>query len=136
MTTIYLLRHAESVFDPSRPEADWELSSKGEAAARDWVPRLGLLGITKIVSSPYLRCRRTVAPFAGVSGLEVEIYADLRERNLGGFIEDPSDFFATMERLWNDRELRYLSGETGAEVTNRIYETLGELARHHAGETL
>ncbi|TNE58046.1 MAG: histidine phosphatase family protein [Alphaproteobacteria bacterium] len=136
MTTLYLLRHAESIFDPAIPESDWILSENGEAAAHRWVPRLKTLGVTRIYSSPFLRCQNTVAPFAAASGIVVELHPDLRERNLGGFIEDPSDFFATMERLWNDRELRYLSGETGAEVTNRIYETLGELARHHAGETL
>jgi broad specificity phosphatase PhoE len=53
-TCFYLMRHAESAPDRSLLEADWPLSLRGEVQAEGLVPILRSLGVTWIVTSPYL----------------------------------------------------------------------------------
>jgi 8-oxo-dGTP diphosphatase len=71
---VFLVRHAEAG-DRHRWEGADEgrpLTARGEAQAEALVARLGKLQITRILSSPYLRCTRTVAPLAADRGLDVE----------------------------------------------------------------
>ena len=72
--TIYLVRHAKAGSrkawtgdDELRP-----LSKAGRAQARALAKRLAADGITRIFSSPYVRCRQTVEPLAERSGVPVE----------------------------------------------------------------
>jgi 8-oxo-dGTP diphosphatase len=72
--TIFLVRHAKagsrrawSGDDELRP-----LSKRGRAQARAVAKRLAGEGVTRIVSSPFVRCVETVAPLADKLGVEVE----------------------------------------------------------------
>jgi len=72
---VYLVRHAKagsrSRFrgpdDSQRP-----LTDAGHAQASAIAARLTPLGITRLLSSPYARCRETLAPLAASLGIEVE----------------------------------------------------------------
>jgi 8-oxo-dGTP diphosphatase len=79
--TIYLVRHAKagsrkawSGDDALRP-----LSKAGRAQARAIAKSLAKADITRIVSSPYVRCRETVEPLAERLGLEVTPADELAE---------------------------------------------------------
>jgi 8-oxo-dGTP diphosphatase len=72
--TIFLVRHAKagsrrnwSGDDEVRP-----LSKPGRAQARALATRLADAGVTRIVSSPFVRCVETVAPLGDRLGVEVE----------------------------------------------------------------
>ncbi len=79
--TVYLVRHAKAGSrrqwkgdDELRP-----LSKAGRAQARALAKRLSGAGVTRIVSSPYVRCRETVEPLAERTGVELEVSDALAE---------------------------------------------------------
>ena len=79
--TVYLVRHAKAGSrkawtsdDELRP-----LSKAGKAQARALAKRLAGEGITRVFSSPYVRCRQTVEPLAERIGVPVEPSDALRE---------------------------------------------------------
>lgn len=79
--TVYVVRHAKAGSrrhwkgdDDLRP-----LSKTGRAQARAVAKRLAGAGVTRIVSSPYVRCRETVEPLAARTGVELELSDALAE---------------------------------------------------------
>lgn len=79
--SVYLVRHAKagdrdewSGTDHLRP-----LSRKGRTQAEGLVEHLGAKGVTRILSSSYLRCVQTVEPLARQLDLKVEEHDDLVE---------------------------------------------------------
>ena len=78
---VLLVRHAKAgdrdkwkAPDDLRP-----LTPKGEVQAESLVATLAAFDVTRILSSPYLRCTQTVAPLAAARGLAVEPCDDLAE---------------------------------------------------------
>jgi phosphohistidine phosphatase SixA len=72
--TSVLLRHASAGH-----RTDWEhddtgrpLDARGLRQSADLIDILRPLGISRVVSSPYVRCVQTVEPLAAALGLEVE----------------------------------------------------------------
>jgi phosphohistidine phosphatase SixA len=79
MTLCYLIRHAHAgkrgtVDDDLRP-----LSERGVAQAEAIATSLSGSGITRIVSSPFVRCVETVTPVAAALGIEIGIDERLAE---------------------------------------------------------
>jgi 8-oxo-dGTP diphosphatase len=79
--TVYLVRHAKAGSrkawtgdDELRP-----LSKAGKAQARALTKRLAGEGITRVFSSPYVRCHQTVEPLAERIGVPVDPSDALRE---------------------------------------------------------
>jgi phosphohistidine phosphatase SixA len=87
--TLFLVRHAQAgsragwsgTNDELRP-----LIAGGRYQSADLVGLLGEMGITEIRSSPYRRCRETVAPLAAALGLEVIVDERLAEGPADGAI--------------------------------------------------
>ncbi len=78
---VLLVRHAKAG-DPEEWDAPDDLrplTAKGEAQAEALVTTLGRYDVTRVLSSPYLRCSQTVAPLAAAHGLAVEPSDDLAE---------------------------------------------------------
>ena len=78
---VLLVRHANAgdrdkwdAPDDLRP-----LTAKGEAQADGLVGALASLAVTRVLSSPYLRCSQTVSPLAAARGLTVEPCDELAE---------------------------------------------------------
>jgi broad specificity phosphatase PhoE len=76
-----LLRHARA-----GKRREWKgddllrpLDEKGRGQAQRLVAELAPLGVTRIVSSPYVRCTQTVDPLAAQLGLPVETDGRLAE---------------------------------------------------------
>jgi len=77
----YVVRHADAgkrgaVADEERP-----LSRRGRAQAEHIAATLADLGITRLLSSPYLRCTETLEPLAARVDLDIEVHDDLAEGN-------------------------------------------------------
>lgn len=72
MNTVFLLRHAHAGTRGPIDDERRALSKRGHAQARGIAAALGATGVTRILSSPYVRCVETVTPLAARVGLHVE----------------------------------------------------------------
>lgn len=79
--TLYLVRHADAKSRTNWPDDDElrPLSKKGEAQANALVDQLEGARIRRILSSPAVRCSKTVAPLAAAHGTPVEHLDELLE---------------------------------------------------------
>lgn len=134
MTTIYLIRHAQSLPHPDQAEPDWPLSALGENQARGLVAVLQPLGIRRLYSSPYRRSRDTLAPFADAAGIAVVLDEGLRERRIAaGWI---SDFRDMWRRSWGDFSYALEGGESSWTCRHRISSAVEAIIARHPGETI
>jgi 8-oxo-dGTP diphosphatase len=71
--TVVVIRHAqaENRLKWTKPDGLRPLTAEGRARARGAVPLLAALGIRRVVSSPWRRCRSTISPFAHRARLAV-----------------------------------------------------------------
>jgi broad specificity phosphatase PhoE len=79
--TVLLVRHAVAMRRRDWTEADHlrPLTPKGIAQAEGLVDLLGTFDVTRIFSSPYVRCVQTVQPLAAKLGVAVEEIEELAE---------------------------------------------------------
>ena len=78
---VLLVRHAKAG-DRDNWDGPGDLrpvTPKGETQAEGLVAALAGFDVTRVLSSPYLRCSQTVAPLAAAHGLAVEPCDDLAE---------------------------------------------------------
>jgi broad specificity phosphatase PhoE len=115
--TIHLVRHAKagsrkawSGDDALRP-----LSKAGRTQARAVAKSLADAGITRIVSSPFVRCRETIEPLAQRLGIEVTLSDALAE---GASL---TDALRLVEKLSDENVVLCSHGDV-----------IGELLRHYA----
>lgn len=85
---VLLVRHgaARSRDTWKRGEATRPLTAAGERQAKALVPLLSAFGAEEVVTSPWARCRNTVAPYAKASGAELVEAPQLTE---AGAKDDP-----------------------------------------------
>ena len=78
---VYLVRHADAGtrHEWHQPDDLRPLTERGERQAAGVVELLGDRPITRILSSPAMRCRKTIEPLAAHLGVEVELHAALLE---------------------------------------------------------
>jgi 2,3-bisphosphoglycerate-dependent phosphoglycerate mutase len=121
MTALYLVRHAHSDWTPdeSRP-----LSPIGMKDAQSVARTLVKFPITQIVSSPYLRARQTIEPYAERAGLKILEDHRLRERHLGDI--GHTSFKDAIKRTWLDPDFAYPEGESIHQAQSRALEALAE----------
>lgn len=133
-TTVYLIRHAQSHPSAQIAHSEWPLSERGKDQAERLAELLLPLGIERLVSSPFTRCRQTITPFAERVGLEVAVHDELRERHLGiGFDED---FWAIWRASWEDFDFARPGFETSREAQRRFAEAMAVILSKHAGKTI
>jgi 8-oxo-dGTP diphosphatase len=78
--SLFLVRHAQAGHRSYGPQDESRtLSEGGEAQAQALVTALGDTTVTRLLSSPYARCRQTLGPLAVATGLDVEPTACLAE---------------------------------------------------------
>ena len=79
--TVYLVRHASAgSADHTNPDdLDRPLDAIGIVQARTIADLLASEPLTKLVSSPAVRCTQTLGPLAASLGLEIELAPDLVE---------------------------------------------------------
>ena len=78
---VHIVRHG-AAGDRSKwsgPDAERPLTTKGERQAEELAKRLASLGVERILSSPYVRCRQSVEPLARLTGIDIESHTGLAE---------------------------------------------------------
>jgi 2,3-bisphosphoglycerate-dependent phosphoglycerate mutase len=136
MTTLILVRHAQSAPDPALPERDWPLSEAGRRQASDLTDALAELGVDALASSPYLRAVETLRPYAESAGLAISLDEDLRERALGGWLPNPADVEEAVRRMHADLDFKLEGGESGHVCIARFEAALGRVAAANPGRTV
>lgn len=88
MTTLYLVRHGETVDNANRimqGQTQGELTERGREQAREVAARMAAVHIDAFVSSDLRRAVDTCRIIAGPHGMDVLTTPLLRERDWGGF---------------------------------------------------
>ena len=134
LTTLYLIRHAQSLPYPHLAEPDWALSPRGEDQARELVRILQPLGIRHLYCSPYRRCRATLAPFAREAEIDVVLDPGLRERRIAAVWM--SDFRDVWRSSWADFSYQVEGGESSWTCRERIAAAVEAIVARHPGETI
>jgi 2,3-bisphosphoglycerate-dependent phosphoglycerate mutase len=132
-STLYLVRHAQSMPRDSEPCSDWRLSPVGLRQAGQLAGLLAPLGIRRVCSSPFTRSLQTAAPFAREQALAVAVLDDLRERVLAtgpGY-----DLDELWRKSWDDFDFALPGHETSAAAQRRFCRALQLIAQATAGTT-
>ena len=146
--TVILLRHGRSTSNTAHVLAGRsdgvDLDDRGREQADALVSRIGAAPIRALVSSPLLRCTRTLEPLSTALGLTPEIderltevdYGDWTGRKLGELVKEP---------LWKVVQAQpsaavFPGGEGLAQVQGRAVTAVREhdrrLADQHGGDVL
>lgn len=133
MTKVYFVRHAQSD-NTVRDSRSRPLTDEGKNDTRSVAELLKSRNVGFIASSPYIRAIDTVGLYSLWTGLNVNIYEDLRERNAGGWHDDR--FFDFIERQWADFDYHIEDGESLREVQERNIQVLIKLLSEHEGENI
>jgi 2,3-bisphosphoglycerate-dependent phosphoglycerate mutase len=119
---LILIRHCQSA--GQEPEAP--LTEAGALAAVRLAERLALLAPDAVYSSPYLRARRTVQPFADRAGLSISEDHRLHERVLSP--TPLKDWLDHVRRSYDDPEHRAApGGESFREARARGLAALADI---------
>ena len=146
--TVILLRHGRSTSNTAHVLAGRsegvDLDDKGRQQAAELVDRIGELPIRAVVSSPLLRCRRTIEPLADALGIEPILddrfsevdYGEWTGRKLADLVKEP---------LWGVVQAHpsaavFPGGEGLAQVQARAVAAVRDhdtrLAEQHGGDAL
>ncbi len=136
MTTLVMVRHAQSAPDPALPERDWPLSENGRRQAAELAVALAALGVDALASSPYIRAIDTLRPYADAAGLQIAVDEDLRERALGGWMPDVADVEAAVRKMHADLDFQLEGGESGRACVARFEAALARIVAAHPGRTI
>ncbi|THF71959.1 histidine phosphatase family protein [Deinococcus sp. Arct2-2] len=126
--TLLLIRHAKAA--GQAPDAP--LTPEGRDQAAQLAETLAGLGITRIVSSPWVRGVDTAQPLAERLGLPVQTDERLTERVLSG--TESTDWPERLRESFSDDRLTLPGGESGHTARTRILAAL-EDARDPVGMT-
>jgi probable phosphomutase (TIGR03848 family) len=146
--TVILLRHGRSISNTAHILAGRsegvDLDDTGRKQAAELIDRIGELPIRAVVSSPLLRCRRTVEPLTDALGLELVIDERLSEVDYGEWTGRKIADLAK-EPLWavvqaHPSAAVFPGGEGLAQVQSRAVAAVREhdrrLAEQHGRDTL
>ncbi|MBO0428928.1 histidine phosphatase family protein [Vagococcus fluvialis] len=125
MKNIYFVRHSLRDFT-IRDDKSVPLTSDGKNLARKLVPFFLDKNIEKIYTSPYLRAVQTIEPVASELNIKPIQIEDLRERNVGKWVENFSEF---SRNQWNDFDFKLENGESLNEVKNRMLATFDNILK-------
>lgn len=120
---VLLIRHCQST--GQAPDAP--LTASGTQAAVALAGRLRDLGVDAIYSSPFVRARQTLAPFASERSLAATIDDRLAERRLS---DAPlADWLDHIRKSFDDLDYAAPGGESLREAQFRGLAALAEIAR-------
>lgn len=134
MTTLYLIRHAQSLVSPDVHHTDWPLSDTGSRQADALIHLLTPLDIAHLYSSPFPRCRDTIGPFADHHEIAPNFVEDLRERLFShGFVPD---FHKLWSRSWADFHFALPGCESSHMAQQRFVTAVAGIADTHPSENV
>ncbi len=118
---LLLIRHCQA--SGQAPEA--ALTDTGQEQAAELARFLTDLPVDLIVSSSYMRARQTIAPFATLKGLTVQLDERLVERTLAP--GPVANWRQLIRDSFDDLDFHVPGGESGREVQERGWAALDEL---------
>lgn len=121
MKNIYVVRHGKA--EGQAPEAP--LTGTGIEEANRLAEFLAIHRIDYIVSSPYERAYRTIAPLADQLGIDIVVDERLVERVLSG--SNHPEWREMLRRTYDDLELCYEGGESGNSAMSRAVSVVEEV---------
>jgi 2,3-bisphosphoglycerate-dependent phosphoglycerate mutase len=132
LTTVYLVRHAESIYTPD--ELSRPISDKAKVDVDRLKEGFESIRLDKVFSSPYRRAIQTVERLALDRNLEVEIVEEIKERrkSLGKL----DNFFENVKKLWDDPSYKFDGGESNLEGQARGIKALKRLLVENEGKTI
>lgn len=135
-TTVLMIRHAESPFIFGK-ERTRGLSKKGKEDASAITTVLHSFNIDVIVSSPYTRAIQTIQGLADDHMLEIHIIEGLREKQLKGAYQLPTEEIdEAIKKSFQDLDYCLEGGESSRNVQNRAIPEIIHLLEKYAGQTI
>lgn len=132
---IYYLRHAQSKLEPIKDTAEWSLSDLGYQQAERVAAILSQTSFKKIYSSPYLRCRETIAPYCRVNNLDYYCLDRLKERQLLP-VYSRKNYQEVHRKSWIYFDFALPGCESSKSAQSRITSTLEDIAQQHLGSRI
>ena len=111
---IYVIRHCSA--EGQAPDAD--LTADGVVQAENLVKLFEEVEVDQIISSPFVRARRSAEPLAEAKSIHIEQDSRLSERVLSS--HDLKDWLVKLEKTYSDFHLKYEGGESSSEAMVRI----------------
>jgi len=116
MKYIYFVRHSIRDFTV-REDREVPLTEEGVMLANDLKSFFLNKNITNIYTSPYIRAVQTIEPTANLLKINMVLEDNLRERTVGTWVDNFSDFSLNQ---WNNFEYKLENGESLNEVQQRM----------------
>ncbi len=132
MTTLYLIRHAQSD-NTNRNQMLRPLTEKGQEGAQTVAKVLKSIPIQAIYASTYLRTQQTLQPLADQLGLKIVPIYDLRERELQEEVFQ-GDFDQYMAQQWSNFDFAAPESESLRTVQQRNLKALRSILRMHPNQ--
>lgn len=129
LKTLYLIRHCKA----SGQAADAALTAAGEIQAEQLAYLLADRGIERIISSPFVRARRSIEPLAARLELPIEEDERLAERVLAS--ADMPDWLDLLRATFDDFDLSFAGGESNRVAMARGVAVIDEALAHPAATT-
>ena len=123
--TIYCVRHCAA----TGQEPDAPLSEEGRAQAETLTDWFADKEIDLIVSSPYLRATRTIAPLVQRRKIELKLDSRLKERVFSA--ELLTDWRERLRASYEDADLCFSGGESSRTATGRAVYALTPLLKNN-----
>lgn len=131
MRKIYFVRH--SVRDAKiKDDYSAPLTIEGKQLAHDLVGYFVDKNIKAIYSSPYQRALQTIEPTATTLGIEINLNAELRERQTN----DQIDWQNHLEKLWQNFYFKTVGEESLATVQQRMKTAFYQIIDESSGEII
>lgn len=148
MTLLYLIRHGATRQNQARPVVlqgngtDGPLSETGQTQAAGVARVLSQKGLSSVYASPMRRAQETAAVIAKPHGLSVRTVAELHEVDVGAWegrswsqiMQEEPDEYARF--IADPGRIPYRSGESYADVLNRVKPAVTALCGKHQGESI
>lgn len=126
MRYIYFVRHSIRDFT-IREDRKVPLTTEGMELANELKSFFINKNISAIYTSPYLRAVQTVKPTSELLGIKMILQEELRERSVGTWVDNFSDFSLNQ---WNNFDFKLESGESLNEVQKRMKVIYNEILSH------
>ncbi|MCA1056566.1 histidine phosphatase family protein [Rossellomorea aquimaris] len=131
-TQVYFVRHAHSDYTPD--ELKRPLSKRGRSDAERVHALLKDQDIHAVCSSPYKRAIETVEGTATFFNKEIDLYEELKERQLSG--EPVEDFNAAIMNVWNDPHHSLPGGESNVQAQERGVRGFLQMIETYEGKNI
>ncbi len=143
MTTVYLVRHCESlgnIGNRMQGRTDCDISENGARQLENLKRRMADVPIDVIYSSPLMRAYKTAQAIRGARDIEIHVVEELQEMSFGDWEDnDWATLHATYPQetiKWRTApyEMRFENGETFEMVERRTAAAIADIVAKNPGK--